>query len=75
MRLIDKAKATKVRKGNAKDITSEDVELAIAWVRDEVTYSQVCSAYDLKKGSASVYSKLARSLKEGFRDETFIIKG
>lgn len=59
--LLDKAKA---RKSNYKFslASNEDIELALAWVRDEISLTQVCVAYDSKPGT-SIYSRLAISLK------------
>ena len=60
--LLEKAKSFKIEK---KNISDDDVQLAIAWLKGEVITYQVAKAYGLK-GSGNIYSKLAVSLKSAF---------
>lgn len=57
--LLEKAKKLKGKK--ILNVSKQDIELALAWVNDEVSLAQVMSVYELR-GSA-VYSKLAISIK------------
>lgn len=62
-KLLNKAKARKMkmRKG-VNNPRMGDIQLALAWTRDEVGIVQVSHAYNLKCHS-DAYRKLARSLK------------
>lgn len=66
MSLLSKAQQVQIKSRNKIELSDEDVELAIAWLKGEVRYVQVCRAYDKKKGSATIYSMLARSLREAY---------
>lgn len=59
--LIEKAKQHKTQKDK---ITDQDIELALAWVRDEISISQGCAAYGKYKQPAAFYCRLANSLKK-----------
>jgi hypothetical protein len=65
MTLLEKAKAIpgiKYRKYEGQ--TEEDIELALAWVNDEVTLTQVSKAHGLVGVNGSTYSRIALSLKK-----------
>jgi hypothetical protein len=61
--LLEKAKATSVR---AKSMSNqEEIELAMAWARDEIGIAQVQAA--LGTNSANAYTKLAIGMREWIR--------
>lgn len=61
--LLQKAKSiTHTRKTN---ITEEEIELSIAWMTDEVTFSQVMKVLDSNSGPT--YGILALSIREAYR--------
>lgn len=62
MSLLDKAKAVKVERKRSNKITAEHIELAIAWMADEVNSWQVYQAL----GNKSPQYKLAVWLKEAY---------
>ena len=62
MSLLNKAKEVKNVKGDFTSINDEHIELALAWVKDEVTITQINKA--LSKTSTASYSILARALKK-----------
>ncbi len=61
MSLLTEAKKISTRKIRIKPST-EEIELALAWVREEVSNSQV--AMVLGVSSANVYPKLAIALRQ-----------
>lgn len=66
--LLEKAKKVG-RKNNTKpDITDEHVELALAWARGEVSYSQIKKVLGLTVPSTT-YSFLAFSLRKHIENE------
>ena len=64
MSLLEKANAHKSKK---KHIGSrdEEIELAFAWLRNEVNGVQVSVAYGVKNGSAVTY-RIATALKSAY---------
>jgi hypothetical protein len=68
MTLLEKAKKRKMSiRRDSIDITTEHIELAIAWAKGEVTYTQAAEAFGyVEKNSMQVYIILARSLREAF---------
>ena len=69
MSLLEKAKNFK-RERIWKKATDEEKELAMAWVRGEVTLSQISGALGYKNEAANaVYSRLAVWLREIVRTE------
>lgn len=73
MSLLENAK-NKVPPKNARwvDITSDEIELALAWARDEVTLSDASRAWLQKvnkKHGMNIYVTLARSLKEAIKQK------
>ena len=67
MSLLENAKEHKVVRGLTFEPGDEDIELALAWVRDEVTMTQAATAWGctrIGKGmAATTYVRLARSLR------------
>lgn len=51
-------------------ITQEDIDLALAWVNDEISASDVIRAYTTDNGrQRNIYSRLARALKAHLRNK------
>lgn len=66
--LLEIAKARTPKERRNMDITDQHIELAIAWAKDEITYSQVLAAlFGNNKGTMQAYVVLARALREGIR--------
>lgn len=59
--LLQKAKVLQLS-GKNKQISGEQVEVAVAWAKGEITYSQAQSVLSASK-TISVYPQLARALK------------
>ena len=64
--LLEKAKAVKMGRRDTI-ITDEHVELALAWIRDEVNLSQINVALKKSRQSGNVLYKMATSLREAHR--------
>lgn len=64
MTLLNKAKEFKSK--IITKITDEDIELALAWLKNEVNTTQISVAYDRKPGSAMMY-RVASSLKGAYQ--------
>jgi hypothetical protein len=64
MTLLNKAKGFKSK--IITKVTDEDIELALAWLRNEINSIQVFIAYDRKPGSAMMY-RIASSLKAAYQ--------
>lgn len=64
--LLEKALLSTPRK--ISEITSEQVELALAWADDKVSYAQVTIALGRKPKGSHTYILLARALKKAFQD-------
>ncbi len=61
MSLLEEAKALNKKRKTAQ-VSSEEIELALGWVRDEVTTYQIARVLKVKNGG-NVYPTLARALK------------
>jgi len=61
--LLEKAKETKSASRNIKH-SDEEIELALAWARSEITNSQVSNAMNLT--GVNVYTFLASRLRSHF---------
>lgn len=66
--LLEKAKKVGRKNNTTKDITDEHVELALAWARGEVSYSQIKKVLGLTVPS-TIYSFLAFSLRKHIENE------
>ena len=64
MSLLEKAKSFHSRRHPKS--SHEDIELAFAWLKDEVNGPQLAAAYGVKSGSAMVY-KMATALKLAYQ--------
>lgn len=47
-----------------KPVSEEDIAVAIAWVRGEVTLNEVIASYTAGGREINAYSRLARSLRQ-----------
>ena len=72
MTLLENAKDIKVTKPR-KNITDEEIELAIAWAGDEVTIGQVSTALGYSK-TQNTSNFLAMALREAVR-RNVLVKG
>jgi hypothetical protein len=62
--LLDKARATKIRRKLTINYNLEDAELAVAWANEEVSTTQCSKVWGLKgKTNTSIYLRLAGSFK------------
>lgn len=61
--LLDTAKSVKQLRKNGISITPEHIELALAWVKDEVSLTQVSAALKCKSITMA-YCNIAFALKE-----------
>ena len=66
--LLQKAKAIHNRR-SLRAITDEQIELAVAWARDEISYMQVHQVIGKRDGMAA-YTLLARALREHIKRQT-----
>lgn len=63
MNLLEKAQSVEMKSKNARThIADEHIELALAWVEEKVTITQINEA--LETTSTASYSILARALKK-----------
>ena len=69
--LLEKAKSVPTKNRVRSALSDEEIELAIAWLNDEVTLTQAATAMGYKSGGAWV-ARVALLLREAFR--TGIIK-
>jgi hypothetical protein len=63
-KLVEKAKA---RRSGAREVTKDDIELALLWVKGDVGIVQVAHAYGKEKAITDAYVRLARALKQYLR--------
>ena len=63
--LLEKAKAKSSSQRTV--IGHEEIALALAWARDEVTLTQVAFALGHERAASEVYSCLSRALREAIR--------
>lgn len=61
--LLAKAQMSPVKTYKKTNLSSDLLELAVAWAHEEITITQVAYALD-KKDVASAYSVMARALAE-----------
>ena len=67
MSLLDKAKAQCCNPRAKIEITDEHIELALAWMRGEITISQAMKIGLTKNRSTTVvYSVMARALRNAY---------
>lgn len=65
--LLDRAKAHSPKPGRpSKTTTPEELDLAYAWLRDEVSNVQIAAAYGIENGQAPLY-RLANAIRAAYR--------
>jgi len=64
MSLLEKAKSFKGK--SYFKANYDDIELAFAWLKNEVSGPQIAAAYNMKQGSSMTY-KMAIALKTAFQ--------
>ena len=74
MSLLETAKSYQLHR-KRKKTTSEDIEIALAWIRGEITLTQINYAYGTpnNKGGNNLY-KIATAIKEAYEQGKIIIK-
>jgi len=65
--LLEKARERKMGKSRGVTVNDETVELALAWVNNEVTLIQVAEALGFK-GSSNAYPALSHALAQQIRN-------
>lgn len=63
-------KAKKVQDGRRRgkyEVTSEHIELALAWAKGEITPTQACAAMGLSKSTGNILYHFAIALREAVR--------
>ena len=63
-KLLDKAKSLG-RKPKEHNVSSDEIEIALAWVRDEITMAQISRALNTSYPAAA--AKMANCLKTAYR--------
>lgn len=67
--LLEKARSIKTKNRSSRPLTEEEIELALAWANDEVSYTQVKNVLMKDDNhNTTVYTFLARALKEAIRN-------
>ena len=64
--LLEKALTAKRPDKRLERITPEEIELALAWLQDEVTLTQVAYALGMK-GPGNAVSRMAVIIREAYR--------
>jgi hypothetical protein len=67
--LIEKAKAHKTNRKVKNDITDQHVELALEFLRGEVSLTQTSAGLGLKEACFGSYAIIVRSLLKAYRDK------
>lgn len=68
MTLTEKAKTHKFKDRATRNPTQDEIDLAIAWAKDEITYSQASFAVTEGRSQMQVYVLIARALRQAFRE-------
>ena len=66
MSLLERARAVPVRIGRSAGPTDERIELALAWLRGDITITQAAVALESAVNGAT-YAKLTTALREAHR--------
>lgn len=73
--LLEKAKKIQPYNSLLKEITDEHIELAIAWLKSEITNGQVASVLGINKSQGStILYKLALMLRQAYKNGKLVIK-
>jgi hypothetical protein len=72
--LLEQAKAVNIQLGRKpREFNHDEIELALGWLSDEVTISQVSSVLGSKSHGAALY-RMAVALREAYRAGILKIK-
>lgn len=63
--LLQKARNVPGQKRGLKEINNETIDLALAWLSDEISASQIARVCSIMSGS-NVYNFVARNVKAAF---------
>ncbi len=66
--LLQQAKEVKTRELSVSKHTEQEVEVAVAWLRGEITAKQVATVIKKNSQGAAVYVFLATALKRAHQD-------
>lgn len=72
--LLEQAKEIKIRTRTYKKIEDEEIELALAWMKDEITIKQLNGVSLKLKSSGNALYRVAIVLKEAYRKGKLVIK-
>lgn len=65
--LIEKAKSLPSISRTRKAYSDEELELFVAWLKDEVTKTQVCRVLSIKNSGTKFYVWASTSLKKAYQ--------
>lgn len=71
--LLEKAKSYDKRNPRTA-IKAEEIELALAWLKGEITMSQASAATGLKKPSGTILYRLSLCLREAYKQGIIQLK-
>lgn len=71
--LLERAKKVRIGRSKTKVFTAEEIELAIAWLRGEVTLMQVARALKINANN-DAYIPLARAIRQALEEGIISIK-
>jgi hypothetical protein len=66
MTLLEKAKSIVSKKTRRNDISDEQIELALAWLKEDITSTQFTLAMGAKKASMNNLYRVALILREAY---------
>lgn len=66
MSLLEKAREIPIRRRGAEGVTVEEIELALAWMKDEITLTQIARVMN-HKGPGTTVSRISILLREAYR--------
>ena len=67
MTLLEKAKQFRVQRGPHRVIKSGEIEVAIAWMKDEISQGQAAFALGEKTTTGNILYRICVLLREGYR--------
>lgn len=65
--LLEKAKSVKSFKSNQTPVTDEEIELAVAWLKGEITLKQVSVALGENVDAGSARYSIVRFIRAGWQ--------
>jgi hypothetical protein len=73
--LISRALARRMYEQTSREMTTDEIGLALAWARGDVALAQVASAMLIGGSGSAVYRFLALGLREHIRRASALVKG